>query len=254
MIYVTCKENSILELANQFNITSSSLRACNQNFEFNNIIKPDQCLEIPEALASILCPENYTYEKMVDDILVLKSRFPFLQVSLIGQSVLGKAIPVIKLGNGTSKIFCNGSHHAREWITTPLLMKFIESYSLSFVSGNPLYSYSISDIFSNCTIWVAPMVNPDGVNLAIKGLSEDNSFYFDLFKLNNSNQDFSTWKANINGVDINRNYDAGWDEYKSLESSLAISGPCSAGYVFLSLNQKLKQWLIIQDQLILIWF
>lgn len=179
---------------------------------------------------TIIQSKSYSYEKMLNDIICLKKKHPFIGVSCVGKAVMGKEIPLIKLGCGPLKILCNGSHHAREWITTPALMAFIEVYCSNLVKGYALYGYEISNIYSKCTIRVVPMVNPDGVNLVVEGLSEDNPFYVDLLKINNMSKDFSLWKANVRGVDLNRNYNAGWQEYKSLEPSLGISGPAPSGY------------------------
>ncbi len=181
-------------------------------------------------MAYIISPEKYTYEQMLEDLLILKKQYPFIEISQIGKSVCGKTIHAIKLGIGPKKILCNGSHHAREWMTTPLLMKFIESYCLSIVTGRPLYRYDISSIYNRCTLWIIPMVNPDGVNLVIIGLFKDSPFYSELLQMNKENIDFSSWKANIKGVDLNRNYNAGWQEYKSLEPSLGILGPSPSGF------------------------
>jgi g-D-glutamyl-meso-diaminopimelate peptidase len=53
------------------------------------------------------------------------------------------------------------------------------------------------------------MVNPDGVTLVQKGhTSAKNPSY--VLKLNGGKTDFSSWKANIRGVDLNRQYPADW--------------------------------------------
>lgn len=41
---------------------------------------------------------NYSYNQMIKDISVLKSVYSFLQIQNVGYSVLGKAIPVLRLG------------------------------------------------------------------------------------------------------------------------------------------------------------
>lgn len=180
--------------------------------------------------SEIVNPQNYTYHQMLKDLTLLKKKYHFIEVFSIGKSVLEKPIPCIKLGKGSKKILCNGSHHAREWITTPLLMKFIELFCLGLTKSSYLYGYDLTQIYLTTTILIIPMVNPDGVNLVINGISQDNPYYSLLLEINNNDNDFSHWKSNIRGVDINRNYNAGWKEYKSIEHSLQIFGPCSSGY------------------------
>ena len=55
---------------------------------------------------------NYTYEIMKSDIYELNKNYPFIQVQNIGYSVLGKTLPVIKLGKGSKHVFYSASFHA----------------------------------------------------------------------------------------------------------------------------------------------
>ena len=68
---------------------------------------------------------NYTHEIMMSNLHELNNTYPFIQIQNVGFSVLGKSIPVIKLGRGKKQVFYSGSIHAQEWITTVLLMKFV---------------------------------------------------------------------------------------------------------------------------------
>ncbi len=54
---------------------------------------------------------NYTYETMIKDLYELNNSYPFIQIQNSGFSVLGKSIPVIKLGNGNNKVFYSASIH-----------------------------------------------------------------------------------------------------------------------------------------------
>jgi g-D-glutamyl-meso-diaminopimelate peptidase len=145
-------------------------------------------------------PDNYDYLKLLTDLEVLNNKFPFVQITSIGNSVLGRDIYAVGIGNMKTSILYNGAHHALEWITTPILMEF-----LFWLCSN----IERRDIFINPTLWTIPMVNPDGVDLVINGLHDDNPYYSYLLLWNNYNSDFSkTWSANIRGVDLNHNYDA----------------------------------------------
>ena len=109
---------------------------------------------------------------------------------IAGKSVLGKDLYYIKLGNGPNKVFYNGAHHSLEWITSVLLIKFIENFSKAYADGNSLSGYNVRDIWNKSTIYILPMVNPDGVNLVLDGMQQDNPFCSDLVKWNNGSQIF----------------------------------------------------------------
>ncbi len=135
--------------------------------------------------------QKYTYDEMIEDINALCSSFSYLTYSSIGTSVNQKIIPVLILGNPNAekKILVQASIHSREYMSTQLVMKIVEYicnnyYSLS-VNGT-----SYEDLFNKVCIHIIPMVNPDGVTYAQTTDSQ--------------------YKANINGVDLNRNFPTGF--------------------------------------------
>ena len=89
---------------------------------------------------------NYTYNLLRSNLISLNSLYPFLNLQIVGNSVMGKNIYVIKLGNGPNKVFYSGGIHANEWITSTLLMKFIEDYATAYVQNSSLYGYNINNI------------------------------------------------------------------------------------------------------------
>ena len=61
------------------------------------------------------------------------------------------------------------------------------------------------------------MLNPDGVDYSIHGVKMNNIIRERLIKMNNRTDDFTHWQANARGVDLNHNYNAGFEEYKIIE-------------------------------------
>ena len=154
---------------------------------------------------------NYTYAQMRNDLHILNSTYPFIQIQFVGYSVLGRPLPIVKLGNGKKQVFYSASFHANEWITSVLLMKFIEDYCSSFVSNGNLFGYSVRNIFSNTSIYLMPMVNPDGVDLLTGAFLEASSIYqsFQFIARKYPSIPFpSGWKSNFNGVDLNLQFPA----------------------------------------------
>ena len=87
-------------------------------------------------------------------------------------------------------------------------MKFVEDYARNYEQNGFLYGYNVRELFNNTSIYIIPMVNPDGVDLVTGVIPEDTGRYnqFKDISLNFPSIPFpSGWKANFNGVDF-KNY------------------------------------------------
>ena len=140
---------------------------------------------------------NIPYSSIIlqQNLVLLLRRYPFINIQIVGNSVLGIPIYVIKLGRGSKHVFYSGSIHANEWITTPVLMKFVEDYCLAYVNNSNLYGYSIRNIFNSTSIYIMPMVNPDGVNLVTGNISPVSPAYQKTLNIANriSRNSISFW-------------------------------------------------------------
>ncbi len=228
--YTVRPGDTLYNISRRYYTTLNALLTANPGIDPANL-RVGQRITVPYGLDVVFTDIDYTYEIMERDIRGLKARYPFIEVGIAGKSVLGKNLYYIKLGNGPNEVFYNGSHHAIEWITTPLLMKFIENFSRAYSNNSSIQGYNIRDLWRRGTIYIMPMVNPDGVDLALEGLRRDNPYYNQLLAWNDTGLPFSqVWKANIRGVDLNRNYPASWEEAKAQEPQLGITGPGPTRY------------------------
>lgn len=222
--------DTLYDIARRYYTTVGRILAANPNIRPENLMV-GQTIKVPYGIHVVDTNISYTYEVLENDIQGLKARYPFIEVGVAGKSVLGKNLYYVKLGSGPNEVFYNGAHHALEWITSPLLMKFIEDFSEAYVDDTSIRGYDIKDIWNRSTIYIMPMVNPDGVDLVIDGLQRDNPYYAQLIRWNNGSTDFSqVWEANIRGVDLNHNYDASWNLSKAAEAAYGISGPGPTRY------------------------
>lgn len=171
----------------------------------------------------------YGYTELIRDIQLLMLHYPFVQVEWIGRSVLGRAIPVIRIGMGPCEIHFNGAFHANEWITTPLLMRYIERFADAVQRGAGLWDLhgrQIRQLYEQVSLWIVPMVNPDGVELVHGGIWTGHPYGVSLLQWNKGNFNFEGWKANIRGVDLNDQFPAFWEEERDRRLPLAPSpGP-----------------------------
>lgn len=107
-----------------------------------------------------------------------------------GKSLLGRELFYFTIGEGRRKVFFNAAHHGLEYITSALLLSFAE-----YIKGKDLDS----------TLYIMPMVNPDGVDIAQNLITSP-----ELIELNGGKSFFKNWQANARGVDLNHNYNAAW--------------------------------------------
>jgi murein tripeptide amidase MpaA len=157
--------------------------------------------------------QTYTYPEMVRDIKKIAKAYPdVVQYKVIGKSEYGRDIYAVGVGNGSANVYIDGSHHAREWLTTNLNMYMINKYAHFYEKEYNLDNYNVRNVLDKTTLWFVPMVNPDGVTLQQSGLSafpkRDRAA---LIKMNNGSTNFTRWKSNGKGVDLNRQYDADWE-------------------------------------------
>lgn len=129
---------------------------------------------------------KYNSSLLMQNLVTLVRLYPFLNLQVIGKSVLGKNLYVIRLGNGPNRVFYSASFHANEWITSVVLMKFIEDYCNSYVNNSSLYGYNVRDLFSSSSIYIMPMVNPDGVDLVTGFLPVTSPAYRKAIEISNN--------------------------------------------------------------------
>lgn len=153
----------------------------------------------------------YSYDKLTDQLSWLKGKYKDeIQLKTIGHSHFGRGIYAVKLGRGEKNVLLIGAHHGREWLTSLLLIQMLETYAAAYHRHNPIGPYD-THILDEISIWFVPMLNPDGVAIQ---QNQINSFparhQKRLMFMNEGWDDYIRWKSNGLGVDLNRQYPAGW--------------------------------------------
>ena len=164
----------------------------------------------------------FDYAALMERMHALSNAYPFLTLSYIGTSILDRAIPILHLGSGNRRVLYVGAHHGMEWITARLLCNFCEDFCSAIAEQKRVYGIYPCDLSRGYTLSIVPMLNPDGVEYQIHGVSDENPLRERLLEMNGGSTDFSHWQANARGVDLNHNYDAGFSEYKKTESEQGI--------------------------------
>ena len=171
---------------------------------------------------------QYSYDQMKQDLETLQEKYPEqMQIESLGTTADGREILEAVLGDVKAEhhILVQATMHAREYMNTVLAMNQIEDY-LRYSEERSYNETRWSELYKKVCFHVIPMVNPDGVTISQEGADgisdealksqleecyqravDSGSTYSDRM------QYFSVWKANARGVDLNRNFDAGWEEY-----------------------------------------
>lgn len=166
----------------------------------------------------------YTYEQMQQEIKALERNYPeIFQKEILGHSSDSRQIVEVLLGKKAAAyhVLIHAAIHGREYMNTALVMRQIRE--------------SLSESYQDICFHVVPMVNPDGVTICQEGIKGIRDLLLRERLLQCWRREgqpshvcqkdyFRIWKANARGVDLNRNFDAGWQEYHG------AGFPSSQGY------------------------
>lgn len=148
---------------------------------------------------------NHTSQMVNDEIELLAKMYPdVIKTSVIGQSLKGKDITLVKLGNGNKKGLIFAGSHSREDLAVNFALRSISDYAAAYYSKSGMYgSYNIKDLLNKYTLYVVPCINPDGLDICNGG--EYPTFLFPALSR-------GSYKGNGRNVNINRNFPYGWND------------------------------------------
>ena len=197
-------------------------------------LTPGETLRVPLPGSAVPVNLRWSSELLALSIEALRGRYPFLAVSTIGSSVLGRPIWQLTIGAGKLRVGYNAAHHANEWITTPVLLRFLEQFAAGAAFGGKAGGVDFKQLYENYTLDIVPMVNPDGVDLVTGALDENSQAWRQAQAIAAGFPSIpfpDGWKANIEGTDINLSYPAGWETAKRLKYAQGFDRPAPRDYV-----------------------
>ena len=182
---------------------------------------------------------EYAYSELESYLQTLASKYTFLQLTKQGRTIGGRPIYMVKLGNGSQNVLYTGGFHGSERLTVLSLIMFLEELCEALVRNQ---YYSISNARSALkgkTLYFIPCVNPDGYEIARAGVQTAGEFAERIEEILDNN-DYKYWNANLNGIDINHNFNAGFEQLKELERADGIFGPSPRRYGGISPESEIE--------------
>ena len=164
----------------------------------------------------------------------LTETYPGIRTEVLTTTEYGRPLQLLVLGRGERKVVYSASHHANEWITTPVLLKFAEELAEAERTGGRLYGVPAETLINAATIYLVPMVDPDGVDLVTGAIAPDTQQYRAAREIAGNFPAIpfpDGWKANLKGVDLNLQYPAGWLLARELKFMQGFDRPAPRDYV-----------------------
>ena len=169
-----------------------------------------------------------------DMILKLVETYPDCRSEVLTTTAFGRPIRTLVMGSGERKVLFSAAHHANEWITALVLLKFAEDLLRAAQENGKLYGIRARTILKAATIYMVPLVDPDGVDLVTGAIPEDTAAYETarLIAGNFPQIPFPAgWKANLLVVDLNLQYPARWLLAREIKFSQGFQRPAPRDYV-----------------------
>ena len=164
---------------------------------------------------------------------MLAQKYPIISVQQFGTTAFGRPLLAMQIGSGDRKVLYTAAHHANEWITAFVLLRFAEELAAAITTGGTVYGIPAATL-AKTQITLVPLVDPDGVDLVTGAIVPGSVEYALALALADNYPDIpfpDGWKANLLGVDLNLQYPAGWLQAREIKFSQGYTRPGPRDYV-----------------------
>lgn len=191
---------------------------------------------------------HYLYSDFERDIRLIEQQYgSHVRCTEIGRSVQNRPIHQFVLGNGNKRVHISASHHAREWMTTWLVTQQLHYYARLYNESAVIENISIREVLDTISLHFVPLVNPDGIVLATEGWQKaglSHEQYVKMAEVNEIGDRYWLWKANIRGVDLNRQYPMNWDLIRN-----SPDGPAAMNFKGEKHSSEPEVWTMMKEMM-----
>ncbi len=162
-----------------------------------------------------------SYSSVQKEIKALAKEYPdLISVSSIGKSVQGRDLTMMKVGKGKLKACIIGGIHARESITVSYVMRCVEEFCVAYESKSGEFAnFDMKNLLENYTLYIVPLSNPDGLEIISGRATPEVKITY------RGDMTIEDYKANANGVNLNKNFPLLWDKIDN-----KVTAPDPEGY------------------------
>lgn len=232
LVHTVRPGDTLSGIAAQYGATLAAVMTANPGLA-DAVLMPGAAVTVPLAFDVVPTTIDYTSALIGYCVRGLAARYPFLVTGEIGKSVMGRPLWSIMLGTGSNRVLYTAAHHANEWITSPVLLRFVEQLARAKAEGGYVFSRSAEELLDYATLFIVPALDPDGIDL-VTGELTAGEYYTGAESIARHYPQFAFpagWKANIRGVDLNLQYPAGWETARANKAALGIVSPAPADFV-----------------------
>lgn len=179
-------------------------------------------------MGRIVTPQIADHGAVCGMIGALCGRYRFLAAAPIGNSVLGRHLWGVTLGKGKEHVLMAAAFHGQEWLTSLVCLRLCEDLCCALADNGELDGWDLPRAISGRRLVFVPQMNPDGVEIGLYGAHRACGYEAMVRSLGGDEQ--GLWQANARGVDLNHNFNAGWQELQQAERENGITGPAARQY------------------------
>lgn len=207
--------DTLAKLCYRYQTRKEDMLAKNPSLSSNGYLYPGKRIYLPEPIKGLyqenICYYEYGFRELEKDRIELSVQHGVTSEA-IGTSRLGTPIWLFRIGTGHKKIFYSGTWHGNEWLNSWLLIQFIHILVQKQAKEETWYGIDIPALLKEVTLYIVPLVNPDGAELVQTGRVAKEKEMARILSINDGMKTFDHWSANAYGVDLNHQWPAGWKE------------------------------------------
>ena len=148
--------------------------------------------------------KEHSYFNIKKYIHELEAVYPFLELKTLTRTAGGREVQALFFGKTNDYVLYLAPFSGNDRLCTTLLLRFFEELCHAVHKGEELCSLNIRKALYGKGVIVIPIINPDGYEISLKGNSALNHLSNEIKNI--SKGDYKNYKANIRGVDLEKNF------------------------------------------------